>query len=372
MKIAQVIRHYNKTSGSSRVVAELSENFLELGHEVHVYTHSWPKNSPKGISFHWVPVFKLNFPFEVSSFTYFSTAFLKNSNYDVVNNHGDCRHKGIFTSHGCHTFFVKKILKGKGSSLDRYIMNLEEYIYGKRNYTKVIALSNVVKKQIMDSYDVPEKDIAVIYNGINLNDFSQENLSPLRKPVRERYGIGDDEIVLLFVGHDFGNKGLDVILDALLISKNKNFKLFVVGKDRNRKNEGYYMNKADVPELKGKVIFIGATSKVQEFYAASDIFLLPSMAEACALVQFEAMASGLPVIVSSKKINGSAEIVEEGKDGFILADFKNAEELAFNIDRLLDSPRSIKEMGNTARQKMQDYSWKKVAEKTLEVYKSTL
>lgn len=370
MKIAQVIRHYNKKHGSSRVVTELCENFLRMGHEVHVYTHSWPKNSPKDIKFHWVPIFKLNFPFEVSSFTYFSTAFLKNTNYDVVNNHGDCRHKGIFTSHGSHTYFIHKILKKKGSSLDRYIMNLEEYIFGKGNYKKVIVVSELVKNQLIECFDLPEKDIEVIYNGINLDEFASNE--DIRVETRKKFAIQKDEHVLLFVSNDFKNKGLDTLINSLGYIKDKKIKLLVVGKDREGTKPSKYQKIAGSIGVKDKIIFAGSAQKTQDFFNAADIFVLPTDIDSFGLVELEAIASGLPVVVSNPQMNGFAEIITDGTEGFILKNHKNPKEISEKVITLVNNPELRINMSENARKTAQNYTWDKVAKRTLGVYQSTL
>ncbi|MFC1559875.1 glycosyltransferase family 4 protein [Candidatus Margulisiibacteriota bacterium] len=365
MKIAHAIRHYNKVTGSSRVVAELSENFIKDGHEVHVYTSSWIKDAPKEIIFHKVPVFKLNFPFEISSFTFMSTYMLRNQKYDIIHNHGDSRAVGVYTCHGIHSYFhIKKMAPSKPSSLDRYIMNREYFIYGKRNYKKIIAISDLIKRQIIESFNVPANDIAVVHNGVNVEEFSS-NKAEKRLYIRKKYAISKDEIILLFVAYGFVRKGLDVALKALALLKNLPFKLFVVGKDENMRK---FTAETKRLGLDDKVIYTGPTKEISSFFAASDIFVFPSVAEPLGLVELEAMSAGLPSIVSPPRVNGGAELMENGKDGIILEDHKDPDELAEKIRKLIENEALRKTIGMNAVEKAKEYSWNKVAQRTLNVY----
>jgi UDP-glucose:(heptosyl)LPS alpha-1,3-glucosyltransferase len=370
MRFAQVVRDYHKRGGVSRVVAELTEHLLALGHELHIYANRWDPDSPKEISFHKVPTFPLTLPLEVSSFTYFSTLLLKRANYDIVNNHGDCRHKGIFTCHGSHTYFVNRISRHNPSSLDKYTMRFEDYIFNQGNYTKIIAVSKLVKNQILEMFGVPEKDIAVVYNGSNLEDFSPNQGD--RDAIRSQYHINKDEMLLLFVSHDFKNKGLDTIIKALGLLKKHPFKLLIVGKDREGTKPDKFLKMAEDLGIKDKIIFAGASSEVQKFFHAADIFVFPTDIDSFGLVELEALASGLPVIVSSAVQNGFAEIITDGKDGLILSDHQNPEEIAGKIRLLMENETLRKIIGQAALETAKEYSWDKVAQRTLEVYKTVI
>jgi UDP-glucose:(heptosyl)LPS alpha-1,3-glucosyltransferase len=265
---------------------------------------------------------------------------------------------------------VDRILKKKPSSLDSYIINLEEFIFRKRNYKKVIAVSKLVKRQLIECFNVPEKDIEVVYNGINLDEFRSDKNKRYR--TRKQYNVEDNELMLLFVSNDFKNKGLDVLISSLSHVRGKKVKLFVVGNDREGVKPAKYLKLAEALGVQDMITFTGLLPNVHEMFNAADIFALPTDIDSFGLVELEAIASGLPVIVSPPEVNGFAEIITDGKEGFILKDRKNSRQIAEYIAFLSCKPDVRKAMSDSAKRTAQDYSWRKISERTLEVYRSTL
>lgn len=380
VKIAQVVRHYNKTSGISKVVANLSESLFTLGHEIHVFSNTWNNYGHTGIVFHKVPIIKLNFPFEVSTFNYFSHLLVKPNDFDVVNNHSDSTVFGIYTAHSCHGFRWKGIIKDKEklqrkenncTSLDRYLIRMEEGIFLKRKYKKIIAVSNYVKRQIIETYAVPVEDIAVVHNGMNLEDFKIDKIT-MRNRIRKKHVIAADDIVLFFAGYDFKLKGLDVIFDAIPFISNPNIKLVVVGRDRAGDHiTRQFIDIARERGFRNKVLFVGPQSNIMDYFAASDIFVFPTKSDSCAMVELEAMASGLPQIISGPYINGAAELMQDGRECFILNN-NDPRELAQKIDMLVSNDVLRKKMSEMALVTIKEYSLEKVSQRILEVYKKTL
>jgi glycosyltransferase involved in cell wall biosynthesis len=97
---------------------------------------------------------------------------------------------------------------------------------------------------------------------------------------------------------------------------------------------------------------------MSHFYAASDIFVLPTKMEPFGLVITEAMASGLPVITS--RLAGAAELIKDGETGLLLNDPENPGELQDKIFKLTRDSDYRNNMGNNAAAAMQQYSWEKV------------
>jgi UDP-glucose:(heptosyl)LPS alpha-1,3-glucosyltransferase len=116
-----------------------------------------------------------------------------------------------------------------------------------------------------------------------------------------------------------------------------------------------------------RVIFAGSQKNVETFYAACDAFVFPSSYEASSLVLFEAFASGLPVIATR---TGSAEdLIVDGENGFLLSPLENIDELSQKMETLFRDRSLGKRMGEKAREKANSYSWDRIAEQTMAVYK---
>ncbi|HXG46107.1 MAG TPA: glycosyltransferase, partial [Methylomirabilota bacterium] len=95
----------------------------------------------------------------------------------------------------------------------------------------------------------------------------------------------------------------------------------------------------------GQVCFLGQQKRIEELYAAADVFCLPTFADPCAIASVEAMVCGLPSVTS--RFNGAAEWMQHGRDGFIVEDPANAGELAAVLEPLFDAGRR-EEVGRAA------------------------
>ena len=116
-----------------------------------------------------------------------------------------------------------------------------------------------------------------------------------------------------------------------------------------------------------QVLFVGRSQEVWKYFAACDVFLLPTLYEAFGLTVLEAMASGLPALVSDKA--GAAELIQDGYNGLLLKDPTDASEIAAKLEGLFLNERFSKQLGAEARRTALQFSWESVAQRTVEVYK---
>jgi len=124
--------------------------------------------------------------------------------------------------------------------------------------------------------------------------------------------------------------------------------------------------------LERSILFTGSLplEGVRMLYAASDIFVLPSLAEGDPLVVVEAMASGKPII--GTKVGGIPHKVRDGWNGFLI-DPGDEQQLADKIKYLIDNPEERKMMGaNSRRYAEEEFDWRKVAELMVMVYQSII
>lgn len=190
---------------------------------------------------------------------------------------------------------------------------------------KIIAISNSVKKEILDK-GIEESKITVIYNGICKEKF---------KP-RERK-IEDNSIKIGCVARlDYKKKGQDVLIKAISILKDEfpNIKCFLAGEcnkdSKEQKNE--LLELANELEVSEKIIFLGNVDKVSELLKNIDIFVLPSRYEGFGIALIEAMFS--KVMVISSDIDGPKEIIENNKYGYLF-EMGNHYDLACKIKSVI-------------------------------------
>jgi UDP-glucose:(heptosyl)LPS alpha-1,3-glucosyltransferase len=122
--------------------------------------------------------------------------------------------------------------------------------------------------------------------------------------------------------------------------------------------------------LNDVVRFLGKIADVAPVYAAADCFVLPTRYDTFSLATLEAMASGLPVIVS--RAAGVSELLQPGHDCFILENPDDVEELTHHLGRLVSDKLLRLSLGSQARKTAEQYSWEEVVARTLAVYREAL
>ncbi|MEM2174791.1 MAG: glycosyltransferase family 4 protein [Candidatus Micrarchaeia archaeon] len=182
--------------------------------------------------------------------------------------------------------------------------------------------------------------------------------------MRSKYKLSNEDFLILFVANEFRRKGLYVLFKALSKINDAKVKLMVIGKD----NKLPYIILARYLKITDKIIFISQTEHINKFYAAGDLFVLPTRYEPVGLVVMEAIASGLPVIVS--KIAGSSVLIDDEK--CILHNPLNEKELIEKINFFLNNKEYAKDVSNKLMQKIKHYTWERTAEKIYEVYKNII
>jgi UDP-glucose:(heptosyl)LPS alpha-1,3-glucosyltransferase len=135
----------------------------------------------------------------------------------------------------------------------------------------------------------------------------------------------------------------------------------------SRSRTPMYQRMAEQARIADRVLFVGFTNQVERAYAAADVFILPTPYDAFGMVVTEAMASGLPVIVSREA--GASELIQDGVNGLLLNDASSVPELARHMDSLQRDRGWAAELGCAARKSVESLSWDVVAAQTEQVYK---
>jgi len=369
MRILLVSRGFNKHGGISRYVAELAEKFVRE-HEIHLLTTKYDYKV-ENLIVHKKPMIEKPLWLQISSNAYYNTKYTKKLkekfNIDIVHSNGsESLFCDVLTMHSCHKAWVKyyrswdlfRNVAGFISPVNKVVLSVERKVIEKGS-KKIIAVSEGVKMEILENYNVPEDKIVVIPNGVDLDEFKPDKVK--RRKIREMHGIADDEIVLMFSGYEFRRKGLEYIIKALPQVKEE-VKLLVVGKD----NPEPYKKLASKLGVSNKIIFAGFVPDIREYYAASDVFVFPTLYEPFGLVITEALASGLPVIVS--EFAGATDIMNDGREGLLLKNPTNPKEIAEKVNILVEDENLRKQMSRNARKTAEKYSWDIITEKTLKVY----
>jgi len=264
-------------------------------------------------------------------------------------------------------------LSGRKLSLfERVHLFLDPFLM--RRVHKVIALNDSARERFVSKSRISADKIVVVHNGVDTDFFRP--YTDTGESTRKKYGL-EGKLALLFVGRMARIKGVEHLVKAANMLVNDfgygNVVFLLVGPfsfDATEKpiNKEEMLGYIKRHQLDRNIVLTGSLrlEEVRALYAASDIFVLPSLAEGDPLVTLEAMASGKPVI--GTRVGGIPHHIRDGWNGFLI-DPANEQQLASRIKYLIDNPEERKSMGENSRKYAEEkFDWEKVAERLLEVY----
>jgi len=361
MKVALAHKKLDLAGGTERDFYRTTEGLRDLGHDVHLFCAEFGVSPPEGVQAHRVPLLPVGRTARVLSFAFLAPKIIQSYRCDVVVGFGRMVQQDILRSGGgSHRVFLQKMAEGEGalrrvwhkvSLYHRSVLAIERLQYRPQGYKKILAVSSEVRREIIDTYHVPADKIVVIYNGVDQERFHPRNRDGARGSIRKQWGIPPEAPLVLFVGSGFKRKGLDRLLRVWGSPRLAGFYLLVAGEDGQR---GRYRSWAE-REAQGRVVFAGRQDAIEGFYGTADLLALPARQEAFGNVVLEALASGLPVLVTGAV--GAAEILEgELRDG-ILAWPDERSEMEAKILWMLE-PGRREFLSGLARRLGERYSWK--------------
>jgi glycosyltransferase involved in cell wall biosynthesis len=225
---------------------------------------------------------------------------------------------------------------------------LEHHVY-RQSHLRLAAVSRHTATQLNHYFG--RHDVVIIPNGVDLSHFSPGNRLAMRAAARQKLRYSPEDVVLLLVGNDLRNKGLPLLLDSLSRCRNLPLRLCVVGSDASPDGA----ERVGLLQLQDRVTFAGETAEILAFYAAADICVAPSWEDSFNLPALEAMASGLPVVVSTKA--GISEYLSDGVDSLLLPELENPLPLCDILSRLAQDSELRRNLGQNATQTATRLSW---------------
>ncbi len=363
MRIALTIEYFDPSKGGGeRYAINFGRALLDAGHEVHVFTNEWDP-SETAFTYHRVP----GTPMKILrrfAFARRAAALVQQQEppFDLVLGFGKSVYMDVFRpGGGVHRAWMEQELKTVEPGLKRLIVRLRQFLSLDQRLVlrlekeqfgpdgpHVIANSNMLKEDILRFYGTPAERIHVIHNGVDLERYNPRNHERYRDEVRRELGLRE-EVMLLFMGHNFRRKGLEAAIRALpkLRGASPAVRLVVAGRGR----AGHYRKLARRLGCEDLAQYVGARERPERLYAAADILVFPSYYDPFANVVLEAMASGLPVVTSI--YNGSSELIEVGLTGYVV-DPDDTEALVRAIRGLL-GPEERAAAGRAARKRAEEF-----------------
>jgi UDP-glucose:(heptosyl)LPS alpha-1,3-glucosyltransferase len=376
MRIAMVGRYYNRQGGVSNVIAELSDR-AGIEHDVDIYASEALDVGQSPARFVHVPMLERPAWVQIPTFAARLRTVLDPSRYDIVHVHDSHGlHADVVTCHGCVAAWFDVARRDVGfpkSLLSRIYPPhasaiLWERFALRRSETPIIAVSGRTAEELTRCVGIDPARIHVIYNGIDTARFAP---APSRSAARAQLGElvqprSANAVVLAFAGYSFRRKGLAQVIRAMAALGDDRIELWAAGGD----DPAPYERLAGQLGVADRVRFLGHRSDILSLMQAADAFVMPSSYDPFPLVLLEALACGTPVITT--RAVGTAELMTDGREGYIVDDPFDTAELAGALGRLLEQEAHWPELGAAARALTLDWDWDGIWRRTEDLYAELL
>jgi len=373
MKIALVRSRYNAFGGAERFVANaLAALRTQQDIQLTIVTRSWQKQP--GVDALIVNPFYCGNVWRDWGFARAACRAFEDHPFDLVQSHERLACCDVYRAgDGVHDEWLQQRRRSKGfwgrlsirlNPYHRYMLQAEKALFTSNQLKAVICNSKMVKEEIQARFDLPESKLHVIYSGVDHEQFSPALRESHRQNFRDRYRIPAHVPVYLFVGSGFERKGVAPFLQALNRLPTDCHGV-VVGAD---KRQAWYENYADKLGIATRVRFTGGLNDVKPAYGAADVFVLPTLYDPFPNAALEAMASGLPIVTSTK--SGAAELIQNGVNGYFCD--------ALDIDTLVQAMAALQTkearniMGDEARQTVLPFTFDAMSAQLITLYQRLL
>lgn len=361
-----------KKAGAERYCVNLFRQLQASGHQVTVIGESIDDDLRDEVEFVSVKVRRTTSWSKNLSFARNALDAAYARSFDIV--HSLSRVPGVDTfrltdplqAHWLKVFY--RGLTGKLQQLNprhRTLLGLERQIYQGERTRRIIVQSTLDARLIQQYYGVLPEKIRLVRNGVDLQKF-QPGSHESRCAIRRDLGV-ENEPLLVFAAMDFRRKGLDCLLESLSKLSTRTAKLLVLGDG----NIPAYERLAQRFGVADRVIFAGRQQGMAAYYAAADLFVLPTIYEPFPNVNLEAMACGTPVITTASA--GGVDLVDEGRNGYLISSGFASEELAEKIDLHCALPEiDLRRMSDSCIETARQFTVERNARESLGVFEEVL
>lgn len=383
-RLAVVSPFLDKRHGTERITIEWLSNLPSSLFDIHVYSQRVEDLSPGKFTWHRIP--KLVGP-HLFNFLWWLAAnhlwrawdrHIRGLRYDLVFSPGincfdadvisvqivfaelvrQARHDLWFRSNPV-SFWPRLLHRRIYYSL---AIQLEKMVYPKPK-TQLVLYAQKTAGDLKRFYGCNGR-LPVLYLGIDHDIFNVARIGSLRRTARKELDLSELEFTALLIGNDLIKKGLPVLVNALIKLPELPITLIVV----SREPRGLY--RSVLADLGNRVRFLPIRRDVELYYAAADVYIGPSLEDTFSMPPAEAMACGLPVIVSATA--GVSEIITDGTDGFVLKDPRDATGLATMVRRLYEDKGLRGRLGEWAAATARKYTWESNGRDLAAIFKGVL
>jgi glycosyltransferase involved in cell wall biosynthesis len=357
----------NQHSGVGNRVYYLSRELAKKGHEVHIITKQGEYVS-KEVNPYYVQIPKYIFkippvPFpQVSIFNLLAYKKFEEIKYKIKPDLIDVQH--VHVSPIVHMIREKDNLAITCHGTEIGLFNLERsYLsfvnlinseYEKNIFKKsktVIAVSDYVKKEIINYYEIQSNKVITIHNGIDLKEFNDVR----RIGLKDKLGVSN---IILFTGGYSKRKGIHILLKAIAEIKERDWVLIIIG-GGDLKSKKEMMKLINSLNIKNRIINFSNISRqlLKSILFEADIFVHPALYEPFGITILEAMATGKAIIAT--KTGGIPEIL--ANSGILIS--ISSKELKNALETLISDVELRKKYSKLAKERVKIFNWANIAEK---------
>ncbi len=363
MRILQVISSFPPAysyGGALKVVFDISKRLLGKGHDVTVYTTD-VYNSNSRLHYETNPEImdgikvyhfrNISNTLSRKNFTCAPSMYLSLKNkikdFEIIHLHEYRSFQATFVHHNARKYGIPYILQAHGSLPRTMAKQRLKWLYDVffgyrllRDASVVIAVNQVEVDQYREM-GVSQEKIAIIPNGIDLSEYT--NLPP-KGCFKKKFGIKEEEKIVLYLGRIHKIKGIDILVKAFasIIRKLEDVRLIIVGPDDGYLGKIKFL--IETENVKNNVLITGPLygKDKLEAYVDADVYVLPSRYEIWGMTVLEAYSCGKCVIASS--VGGLKDLVIEGVTGLLFTP-KKIGQLAESLLFMLDDNTKAEDMG---------------------------
>jgi UDP-glucose:(heptosyl)LPS alpha-1,3-glucosyltransferase len=369
-------RNFSPTGGGAERYSIALVELLAERHEIHVFAqrvnHAWP-----GVTYHEIS-HPLTRPRWINQLWYAgATWWATRRGFDIVHSHENTWHGNIQTMHVLPVkynlfhgrqgiAYALRWLQLLTSPRLMVYLWLERQRLSNRQPRAVVVTSESLKAQTAIAYPASRQAIKVVTPGVDR--IVGAATAGHQRTARQQLGLPQDGQCVLFIGNDYRKKGLTTLLAAMAQLPTSCY-LSVVG---SPKQVPQFKAQAEAAGLASRVFFLGAQKHMDVVYAAADFLVHPTLEDTFAMVVLEAMAHGLPVVVSGQTYCGISSLLTQGLNALILDDPTKVSELAKTIGRLLGDAALRERLIASGLAFADQHSWKAVGDDYDGIYRAVL
>lgn len=376
LRVAVLNRIFDPAGGGAERYSIALVEQLAQRHEIHVFAQQIRHHAP-GVTYHPVsmPCAKPRWMNQLWYAT--ATWWATRRGFDIVHSHENTWHGQVQT---VHVLPVKYNLFHGRTGLRRVLawakvwtsprlltyLGLERLRFMARKGRHLVATSASLGDTLAMTYPGTATISTVVTPGVALP--AAPTGAAEQAAARVQLGLPARGRCLLLVGNDYRKKGLGTLL-RVLRELPADVVLAVVG---NPGQIPVFERQAQVEGVTGRVFFLGSLQDVAPAYRAADCLVHPTLEDTFAMVVLEAMAHGLPVVVSSAVYCGISSLLSHGDDALLLDDPQDAAKLAGTLKQVLGDEALRQQLGAQAKAFASRYQWPAIARQQEAVYFATL